>query len=159
MCWWLKCSATPPQISHMSWTETDPPCLKLFKIQSQRENSSCLHVEDTNLPDQKEYLNIYAVRNSFCSKDRERLNSEHSPVAGAFFQKEEEFKALVLLAAQTTAPTSTQSPSCAPCRKRLSCPHTQCQGRAHLREPDVEAATIPAPQHFQAIGNKLWLFS
>lgn len=145
----------------MSCTDPDPPCVKLFKVQSQRENSSCLHVEGTNLPDLKEYLNISAEQNSFCSKDRERLNSEYSPAAGASLQKgvREEFKALVLLTAQVTAPTSTRLPSCASCKKKLSCPSTCCQERVHLHEPDVEGAAIPAPQRFLAVGNKLLLFT
>lgn len=141
------------QISHMSCPE---PCVN----QCQRESSSYLHVQGTNLPVLKEELNIYVQRNSLCSK-RQRLNSEHRPVAWASFQKwvRKEFKALVLLTAQVTGPTSIQSPSCASWRKKLSCPSTQCQERIHRHKSDVEGATITAPQCFLAVGNKLQLFT
>lgn len=145
----------------MSRTEPDPPCVKLFRIQNQRENSSRLHFEGSNLPDLKEYLSIYAEQNSFCGKDRERLHSEHSPAARAYFQKgvREEFKALVFLSAQVTAPRSTHSRSCASRRKRLSYPSTWCRESIHLHEPDIEGATTTAPQHFLAVRNKLLIFT
>lgn len=40
--YWLKYSVTPHWISHKSCTKPDPPCVKLFKIQSQRENRRLL---------------------------------------------------------------------------------------------------------------------
>lgn len=116
---------------------------------SEREKSPCLHVEGTNLPNVMKYLNIYAEQNSFCLKDRERLNSEHSPALGASFQKGagEEFKALIPLTAQVTAP---HLPSRIPVhRVGRGCPTSEPSARRvcvilTLREPPSLLLVLPS---------------
>lgn len=136
--------------SHVLYWTSLSLCKIIQNSKKERENSPCLHVEGTNLPNLKEYLNIYAEQNSFCLKDRERLNSEHSPASGASFQNGvgKEFKALIPLTPQVVALTSTQPHSCASCRKTLSCLRTLCQERVcvtlTLREPPSLLLAFPS---------------